>query len=525
MSTAATRVRPGNLTASLVAFAFLELVLNRLANRLFLPRVAIGESGGLTVARALAASGPLLFHLTGILGLIVLLAALVGLLRRGELFPRPMRVSVTVIGISFWMLAAQAVVFGSLAPRFALYLEASFGFLSLLLAVALLGAGLKSRVKAGTLLFVLPGILHVVAHVGDRLSWFATATPALVASAAEKVLLAACIAAPVLLPPRPARERPWRAALVASAAITGSLVVALVARYDLLQATLLYGLRIDVPRAASLLGIAYIAACAGWSYATVQLLLDKGGMRLAGYGLLLLAIAGYQPSTPIELELALLGLLALSVGELRAAPYGETGHPRVGNAEWRAFIGRLATGAGDGTSPDDARAEAVVVEQGELEVSRIRAHRRGLPVMMRLLRRRGALVELEATVGEAPKGGPDASIERHRSWLARAPEQRTRLPRVKTGDVSFDGKLSVHGQAPLGDAGLRGRLLSEAAAGVVSLWRGTAARYYITGASHVEGPPPFRGDVDGDAPVGTIVAVLDTLADLVEASGAPSSAS
>jgi hypothetical protein len=519
MPSAATRVRPGNLTASLVAFAFLELVLNRLANRLFLPRSAmIGEGGGPALARALAASGPLLFHLTGVLGLIVLLVALRGLLRRGELFPRAMRVSVTVIGVSFWMLSAQAVVFGSLSPRFGLYLEATFCILSLLLAVAVLGAAVKPRVKVGLLLFVLPGVLHVIAHIGDRMSWFAAATPGLVVSAAEKVLLAACVAAPFLLPPRPVEERRWRAAAVMSALLTGTFLVVLVARYDLLQATLLYGLRIDVPRPASLLGVAYVAAFAGWSYATVQLLVDKGGMRLAGYGLLLLAIAGYQPATPIELELALLGLLALSVGELRAAPYGEKGRPRIGNAEWRAFIGRLATGAGDGTNPDDARSEAVVVEEGELEVSRIRAHRRGLPVMMKLLRRRGALVELEATVGEAPQSRPDASIERHRSWLARAPEQRARLPRVKTGDEAFDGKLSVHGQAPLGDASIRGRLLREAAAGVVSVWRGTAARYYVAGASRLDGPPAFRGDVDGEAPVGTILAVLDTLADLVEAS-------
>jgi hypothetical protein len=519
MSTAATRVRPGNLTASLVAFAFLELVLNRLANRLFMPHSAlVGAEGGSAAARAVAASGPLLFHLTSVLGLIILLAALVGLLRRGELFPRPMRISVTVIGISFWMLAANAVVLGALSLRLALYLEASFGFLSLLLAAALLGAPLRGRVKLGVLLFVLPGALNVGAHVGDRMGWFATSTAGALARLGEVLLLAACVAAPALLPPRPARERPWRAALVTSAFLTGALVVALVVRFDLLQATLLYGLRLDVPRVGSPLGVVYVTAFAAWTYATVQLLLDKGGMRLAGYGLLLLAIAGYQPSTPIEVELALLGLLALSVGELRAAPYGESGRPRVDNAAWRAFIGRLATSAGDGTSPDDARSEAVFVEEGELEVTRIRAHRRGLPVAMRLLRRRGALVELEATVGETPRVGPDASIERHRSWLSRRPDQRVPLARTKTGDVAFDGKLSVHGQAPLADAGLRGRVGRAAASGVVSLWRGAAARYQVTGADRLEAPTPFQGLVDGDGPVRTIVGVLDTLADLVEAS-------
>src|SRR6267378_3436494 len=54
MTTVATRVRAGNLTAALVAFAFLELVLNRLANRLFLPQAAVvGESAGSPTARAL----------------------------------------------------------------------------------------------------------------------------------------------------------------------------------------------------------------------------------------------------------------------------------------------------------------------------------------------------------------------------------------------------------------------------------------------------------------------------------------
>jgi hypothetical protein len=520
MSTAATRVRPGNLTSSLVVFALLELLLNRLANRLFLPQAAlVAEGGGSPAARALAASGPLLFHLTGVLGLLVLLAAFVGLLRRGELFPRPIRVSVTVIGLTFWLLAAHAVVFGALPARFSLYLEACFGFLSMLLAISLLGAPMQGRVRGGLLLLVAPGLLHVVAHVGDRMGWFAApTTAAFIARAGELALLAGCLAAPALLPPRPAAERPWRAALGVSAALTAALVLSLATRYDLLQAASQYGVRVDVPRLGTPLGLAYVAAFAGWSYTTVQLLVDKGGMKLVAYGLLLLAIAGFQPAAPLELVLAVLGLLALAVGELRAAPYGETGRPRVGNAEWRAFIGRLATGAGDGTSPDDARSEAVVVEEGELEVSRIRAHRRGLPVAMRLLRRRGALVELEATVGEAPQAGPDASIERHRSWLSRRPEQRARLPRVRTGDEAFDGRLSVHGRAPLEDPGLRGRVLREATAGVVSLWRGTAARYHVEGASRLEGPPPFRGEIDGDAPVGTIVAVLDTLADLVEQS-------
>jgi hypothetical protein len=191
----------------------------------------------------------------------------------------------------------------------------------------------------------------------------------------------------------------------------------------------------------------------------------------------------------------------------------------VNNADWRRFVGRLATAAGDGTGPDDLPPEAVVVEEGELEVSRIRAHRRGMPVAMRLLRRRGVLSELEVTVGEAGRSGPDASIERHRSWLARSPEQRVAKARVKTGDASFDERLSVHGAAPLGDPSLRGRVLRAAGDGVVSLWTGGAARYHAVGlATGEHADPPFSGLVEGDAPVGNVLAVVEVLADLVEAS-------
>jgi hypothetical protein len=520
MATAQARARTGNLTLLLVVVAFFELLLNRLANRLFLPQSTPGDVG----ARALllADSGALLFHLTGVLGLLVLFAALVGLLRRRELFPRGMRFTVGIIGLVFWMLGACAVFFGQIPARFHLHLGLSFAFLSGLIVVAALAAPTQRRVKLGVTLFALPTVLHIAAVVSERTGWLTAPGGALLLSrAGELVLLAAALAAPVLLPPRPARERPWRRPLVAAGTLTGALLVGWLSRHDLLQATLLYGLRVELPHVDSALGVAYLLAFTCWVYATVQLLVDKGGMRLSGYGLLLLALGGYQASSPLELSLALLGLLALTVGELRAAPYGDPRRPRVGGAEWRLYIGRLATAAGDGTDPDGTAPDAVVVEEGELEVSRITTHRRGLPVNMRLLRRWGTLVELEASVGLAPHGGPDASLERHRSWLARAPEQRVRLPRSKTGDVVFDKKFRVHGAAPLGDRGLRAQVARHLGDGILSLWRGAAARYHLAlPAADVEAPPVFAGVIEGDAPVTTLVAILDLLADAVEASAA-----
>lgn len=522
MTAAATRPRPGNLTAALVVFAALELLLNRLAGRLFLPQLPqLPPGAGKSSAFFVSSTGPLLFHLTGVLGLFVLLAALAGLLLRGELFPRAIRFTVLIVGLAFWVLVASAVAFGVVPASFFLHLEISFGSMALLVIVGALVGPMRRRVKLGVALFGLPGVLHAAALVGERRGWMSVAAAGTLAHVGELTLLLACLAAPVLLPPRPPQERRWRLALGVATALTAALIVAMATRFDLMQASFLYGLRLELPRLGSWLGLAYVTALFCWSYTAAQLLLDKGGMRLAGYGLLLLAIAGYQVTSPVEFVLALVGLLALSVGELRAVPYGDTSRPRVTSADWRAYVGRLATAAGDGTSPDDLPPEAVIVEEGELEVSRIRAHRRGLPVALRLLRRRGVLSELEVTVGEAGRSGPDASIERHRTWLARSPEQRVAKPRVKTGDASFDERLSVHGAAPLGDPGLRGRVLRAAGGGVLSLWSGAAARYHAIGLSVGEqADPPFSGSVDGEAPVGNVVAILDTLADLVEASAA-----
>ena len=48
-------------------------------------------------------------------------------------------------------------------------------------------------------------------------------------------------------------------------------------------------------------GIAHVLALLRLVYATVELISDKGGMRLVGYGLVLLALGGYEQASPVEL--------------------------------------------------------------------------------------------------------------------------------------------------------------------------------------------------------------------------------
>ena len=400
MESAMPRARTGNLTAALVAVALLELGLNRLAGRLFFPRATLSLGGGSHAAAALAACGPFLFQLTAVLALSVLVATFFGLLRRGELYPRAMRFSIVVIALVFATFSGQAILRGQLPPRYFLFLETSFGFLGLFTATAFIRTPTLTRVKVGMVLFSLPGLLHGAAILGAGWGQRAETATAL-ARLGEAALIIAAAGAPLLMSPRPRAERRAALPLAVAAVLTMLFVLGLVFRFDLMQASALYGLRMELPPAGSVAGAAYVVAFFGWTYATTELCADKGGMRLTGYGLGLLALGGYDAGSPVELSLSLLGLIALAVGELRAAPYADRSRPRVSAVDWKDFVGRLARAAGDGTEPDDTPPEAVVVEEEELEVSRITTHRRGHPIAIKLLRRRGTLVELDTTVGRA----------------------------------------------------------------------------------------------------------------------------
>jgi hypothetical protein len=421
-------------------------------------------------------------------------------------------------------------VLGQIPRNFFLHLESSFGFLSLLAAAAFLGTPARRRAKVGVLLLALPGALHALAIILERTTWSRDSASAIaLARWGEALLLAGAGLAPLTLVPRRFADRPWLLPVAVAASVTATFAVALFARYDLVQATALYGLHLEMPRPSSPMGLAYVAATFGWALAVVQLLWNRGGARLAGYGLLLMAVAGYQVGSPVELSVSLIGLLAVCVGELRAAPAGATrgGAPGLlGRAEWRSHVGELATAAADGTAPTGATPpEAMVVDQDDLEVSHVRGHRRSHPFDLRLLRRRGRVVEFEITVGDPGHREPSATVERHRSWLARSPAERVALPRMRTGDPSFDQKFSVHGGAPLGSADIRRQVMRQGD-GVLSLWQGLAARYRAVhsgapsasdGAASDGIDPPFALAF-GRAPEGrdAVVAMLDTLIDLVE---------
>ena len=305
--------------------------------------------------------------------------------------------------------------------------------------------------------------------------------------------------------------------LAIATALTGLFVFALVWRFDVIQASALYGLRLELPPLTTVAGLAHVLAFFGWTFATIELIADRGGMRLAGYGMVLLALGGYEQASPVELSLSVLGLVAVAVGELRALPYADRNVPRIGDAEWRGFVGRLAAGVGDGTGPDGTRPEAVVVAEGELEVSRIQTHRRGQPVTIKLMRKRARPSSSMRAIGNAGHAAADASIERHRRWLERSPEHSCgcRARRQAT-------RRSIRSSACT--ARRRSRT-SRCAAGwnasrATACSRSGAAARRAT-SSHTRAatcPQRSSGQVDGAAPVQSIVDIVEMLADLVDAS-------
>jgi hypothetical protein len=305
-----TDARRLNLTAALTVAAAADLLLHRLLDRLFLPQHPTG------LARLASDLGRFAYHLGGVLGLVVLVGALATLLRRGDLFPRPMRYAVALIAIFFVAVAAVGVLFLRLPDRYLVQLKTSHAFLAWFIMLALWRAPGGRRAKLGVTLFALPALLQAFALFADRVGW-SSPFPGEIARAAEICALLAGALAPLLLVPEPASGR--RGALGAAVGVVtlSLLLLALVSRFDLVQALTLYGFRLDLPALSSAGAVTYvalvIAAFVGLAMAAVWTLSEPSS-RLIGYGLLLTGAAGYQTLSPSHVVFSACGLLAMAAG-------------------------------------------------------------------------------------------------------------------------------------------------------------------------------------------------------------------
>ena len=538
----------GNLTAALVVIAVFELVLNRAVGHLFL------SPGCRTVAGCLALrAGPFLLYLTGLLALTVVGWGVGAHLLRGELFPRGMRITVLALTLVFLLLVGASLVSGRMPERYHTHLETSFGFVVALLVLSFLGStASSSRTRAGFVLFALPVLLHDAALLSSRAGWLdhGIVTAERLNVAGEAALLLAAALSPLLLAPAGFSRSRLVSGLGLAAGVSGFFFVALFERSDLVQTIGLYTVHLELPRALTPLGIAYTVALFGYVTALAALLSVPGAPRLVGLGMALLGVAGYQIASPIDFALALSGLIAIATGLLRAGSPAASPGAQVTTAAWRQVLATVSFGIADplpdgsvepprveivpGPGPAPV-ADAAAIADGEgTDTATVTTKRRGRPVLIRIRREHGRVRELEVAAGVRPASAPTGTIEAHEAWLARRPDERSPLPRLKTGEAAFDRKIGVYGRAPLGDRGLRRRILPHAALGTFELWGaagsaaangavadGTAtgaARFIATSASASSDGRAQILPPSGSAAGRALIDVIDLLLDLVDAS-------
>jgi tryptophan-rich sensory protein len=315
-----TTARRLNLTAALSVVAVADLVLHRLIERLFLSQHPTG------IARLCAEGGRFAFHLGGVLGLALVAATLYDNLRRTDLFPRSMRFAIASTGVFFLVTSAAAVLALEITERYVdstvQLIKTTHSLLALGIALALWRTPGSVRARVGVTLFALPSTLHAIALLCNRLGW-GRLFPSELARTAEICALAAGALSPLLLTPDSTSGKRGLLGAIVGVLTLGGLLAALVTRFDLVQMLALYGFRLDLPQLATPGAITYvamvIAAFVGLAVSIVWNLSERAGARLVGYGLVLLACAGYQTVAPNQLLFATCGLLALAQGTLHPA--------------------------------------------------------------------------------------------------------------------------------------------------------------------------------------------------------------
>jgi hypothetical protein len=318
LASASTVLSRLNLTAILAALSVLDLVLDRVLVRLFLPSSNPAETGG----QVLAGGATFVSYLAGALALLVFATSFLGLLRRRELFPPSMRFLVSVLALFCIALLALCVSRFAVSGRLFVQLKTSHAFLSWLIALAVWRAPISIRARLGVTLFALPAVLHTIALFLNELGrGRGVAFTADLARIGELSAFLAAGAAPLLLPRslRGARYAPaaWLLGIVAiSVLLAGTLL-----KFDLVQLLALYGLRLDLPPLASQGAWAYVLLLALAVLGTFLVVLPAIGSgasdRLVAYGVIMLVTSGYQIASPSDLGVAACGLLALAVGVTR----------------------------------------------------------------------------------------------------------------------------------------------------------------------------------------------------------------
>ena len=303
-----------NLTAVLVALAILDLLVNRLFSRWFLS----AASGG---GQAMSLTGAFVSYLAGALALLLFASSFLSTIRRRELYPRSMRLVISVLALAFVLLLTACVASVPLPRLRFVQLKTTYAFFGWLTAVAIWRSPVGVRPKLGMTLFALPAVLHTAALFVSEMGWGRAGTAADLARIGELSAFLAAGAAPLLLLPNMRGMRQamlaWGLGLAAAAAV----IAGLLTQFDLLHVLASSGLRLDIPPMAAPgawgYGLLLVLAVLGTFLLVIPSLASSGGDRLIAYGVLLVVSAGYQIASPADLGIAACGVLAMALGITR----------------------------------------------------------------------------------------------------------------------------------------------------------------------------------------------------------------
>jgi hypothetical protein len=304
-----------NLTGILALLAMADLVLYRLVYSLFLPN----QSTAL-FPRALSFLAFFCAQLSSLLALILVVSALLRLLRDGSIFPGPMRLPVGTIALFFIFLATMGIFSIFVSPRYLTHLRLSHAFLVLFIAK---GIWFKSRplpARVGITLLALPLVGQALAlflfQIGA--TWV---NPVSLAHWGQAGILLFFVVSPLLFTARPFGRPRLLVGLLTATLVAGSLLLAVISRFDLVQVVTYYGIRLELTgistwRERTLLSLVILAyTCL--SFALVTNLSREGRSRLYGWGLLLIAASGLEITSPKLALFSLCGLLALAIASHR----------------------------------------------------------------------------------------------------------------------------------------------------------------------------------------------------------------
>ena len=110
-------------------------------------------------------------YLAGALALLLFASSVLSAIRRRELYPRSMRVVVSVLAFVFVAMLTVCVATFQVQHRSFVQLKTAFAFFAWLTAVAIWRAPVGPRAKLGVTLFALPSVLHTAALFVSEMGW------------------------------------------------------------------------------------------------------------------------------------------------------------------------------------------------------------------------------------------------------------------------------------------------------------------------------------------------------------------